>query len=475
MMKTAALAVLAGVVATTACDRFGQAMTSHTDTLARAAGHELTIDAVANMVATQRQIPAQSDVVDAIANLWVDHILLATAASQDSTLDNVDLDGIVDPFLDQEIVYRLRDEVIAVDTMIPDDELRALFMEQQPGLQIRARHILIQYPTNATPAQRDSVRSLAESLSSRARLGEDFAALARQHSQDDGSASQGGDLGLFAKGTMVPPFDEAAFSLEPGQVSDPVETAFGLHIIRVEERVATSFEDMKETFRGEVLNARNTEREGEYIEGLVAGLNIAVEEGAAQTARELADNPGMSLRGRAANRPLVRYEGGALTAGEFLATSRTWQPQLRSQLMTLGDEEMTQVLEGLTRNEVLVAEARKLGLEPTAAERDSARMQAQRSLQLAASAAGLTSIQPQQGETMRQAISRRVNGFLDALLRGEQNVVPLGQIGYSLRNQFGGEVFERNFPTAVAKIEELRQNAAPPAPPVPPDTTGTGN
>lgn len=473
MKRTAALAVLAGVLAMTACDRFGQAMTSHTDAVARAAGHELTVDAVANMVAPQRQIPAQSEVVDAIANLWVDHILLATAASRDSTLGNVDLEGIVDPFLDQEIVYRLRDQVIAVDTTISDADLLAAFQQQQPGLQVRARHILVQYPTNATPAQRDSVRQLAVSLASRARLGENFAELARQYSGDGGSAAQGGDLGVFAKGTMVPPFEEAAFSLEPGQVSDPVETTFGLHIIKVEERVEPSFEDMKETFRAQLLQTRNQEREGEYIENLVSGLGIKVEEGAAQTARELADNPSISLRGRAANRPLVTYEGGALTASEFLATARTWQPQLRSQLMTLGDEEMTQVLEGLTRNEVLVAEARKQGLEPSAAERDSARMQAQRSLQLAASAAGLTSIQPQQGETMNEAIARRVNGFLDALLRGEQNVVPLGQIGYSLRSQFGGEVFDRNFPAAVAKIEELRQSAPPPTPPpAPTDTTG---
>lgn len=78
---------------------------------------------------------------------------------------------------------------------------------------------------------------------------QDFAALAKQYSQD-GSAANGGDLGFFGKGTMVPEFEEAAFALQPGQVSDVVQSPFGYHIIKVEERLANNG-------KGEQIRARH--------------------------------------------------------------------------------------------------------------------------------------------------------------------------------------------------------------------------
>jgi parvulin-like peptidyl-prolyl isomerase len=98
---------------------------------------------------------------------------------------------------------------------------------------VRASHILLSLDAAANG---DSLKGVATRLAAEARRGRDFATLARQHSQDPGSASRGGDLGWFTKGRMVKEFEEATFRLRPGQVSDVVKTTYGYHIIKLHQR-----------------------------------------------------------------------------------------------------------------------------------------------------------------------------------------------------------------------------------------------
>ncbi len=149
----------------------------------------------------------------------------------------------------------------------------AIGQEQVPatGEQVHARHILLRvttpepsptplpegFPTPEptltptplpegaptplpTPAPRDDAATLALAQALRQRLvdGEDFAALAEEYSDDSGSAANGGDLGWFGRGVMVPAFEEAAFALAPDEISEPVATDFGYHIIQVLEKDA---------------------------------------------------------------------------------------------------------------------------------------------------------------------------------------------------------------------------------------------
>ena len=93
-----------------------------------------------------------------------------------------------------------------------------------PETELHARHILV--------ADEGTAKQVAE----RAKKGEDFLALSKEFSKDPGSAADGGDLGWFTKDKMVKEFSDAAFKLEPGQISDPVKSQFGWHIIKVEEK-----------------------------------------------------------------------------------------------------------------------------------------------------------------------------------------------------------------------------------------------
>jgi parvulin-like peptidyl-prolyl isomerase len=94
----------------------------------------------------------------------------------------------------------------------------------------------LSYPNQATAADSQGVQKLAQELLQRAREGEDFSELAKTYSEDPGSRERGGDLGFFGKGSMVKPFEEAAFGSQPGEIIGPVTSTFGLHIITIHER-----------------------------------------------------------------------------------------------------------------------------------------------------------------------------------------------------------------------------------------------
>jgi peptidyl-prolyl cis-trans isomerase C len=108
----------------------------------------------------------------------------------------------------------------------------------QQGERVKASHILIGVPEGADAAAKAEARKKAEQVLAEVKKGGDFAALAKQHSTDPGSAVNGGDLGYFTPGQMVGPFNDVAFSLATGATSDLVETQFGFHIIRVIDKQA---------------------------------------------------------------------------------------------------------------------------------------------------------------------------------------------------------------------------------------------
>jgi peptidyl-prolyl cis-trans isomerase C len=148
---------------------------------------------------------------------------------------------------------------------------------QQPE-SVRASHILIRLEPTATDAQKKEARAKADDLLKQIKAGGDFAALAKQHSQD-GSATQGGDLNFFAKGQMVPPFEQAAFALQPGQVSDVVETQFGYHIIKTTEKRPARLVPLAEVAQriGEFLTGQQQQEKTQaFINALRAKSKIEI-------------------------------------------------------------------------------------------------------------------------------------------------------------------------------------------------------
>ncbi len=134
--------------------------------------------------------------------------------------------------------------------IVPSDEdLQIQYDSQRSkydiGEQVRARHILLKMSPDATDEEKEARRKEAIDIRKRAVEGEDFGDLAKEFSEDS-TASAGGDLGFFARGVMTGAFEEASFALEPGAISDLVETQFGLHIIKLEEKIPARTKSLDE-------------------------------------------------------------------------------------------------------------------------------------------------------------------------------------------------------------------------------------
>jgi len=117
--------------------------------------------------------------------------------------------------------------------------------KMKPEVEVHARHILV------------DTKAEAEEIIKRLKNGEDFATLANEKSKD--TNAEGGDLGFFTRGQMLKPFEDAAFALEPGQISEPVKTQFGWHVIKVEEKrnqPLPTFDDVKEAIMGQLIQAK---------------------------------------------------------------------------------------------------------------------------------------------------------------------------------------------------------------------------
>ncbi|MEO8158656.1 MAG: SurA N-terminal domain-containing protein [Betaproteobacteria bacterium] len=127
---------------------------------------------------------------------------------------------------------------------VSDDEIKKFYQENlsryQTAEERRASHILIPAAASASPEEKAKARAQAEDLLKQVKANpKKFSELAAKFSKDPGSAEKGGDLGFFARGLMVKPFDEAAFAMKVGEIAGPVETQYGFHIIRLDEIKAT--------------------------------------------------------------------------------------------------------------------------------------------------------------------------------------------------------------------------------------------
>lgn len=280
-------------------------------------------------------------------------------------------------------------EVSEADAKQYYDENQGEFAQQE---QVHARHILIRSPEAADEQTKAEARQRAEAALTRIKEGADFATLATEVSEDS-SASNGGDLGFFRRGMMVPPFEEAAFSLQPGQTSNIVETQFGFHIIKVEERTEAGAPPFEET-RAQIEAKLRTQRAQDLVReranqghvdasgGKALGEIAAAHELEVKTAGPLAKTDQVGgISGTALSNAAVSVEavgvGPIVTVPDGAVLFRVVQklpshvPELaaiREQVEEAVRKDKASQLAKTTADEMLAA-AQEKGLRPVAEER----------------------------------------------------------------------------------------------------------
>lgn len=187
---------------------------------------------------------------------FADNIVHILVLSQEGTRRKIDETPSYQAqraFQNANLLAGLTFTLIGKEVSLDEATVRKYYEDhKQEFEQVRARHILVRMqgaPMPVKPGQKEltEAEALAKATELRKKIegGADFAALATAESDDTKSAEKGGDLGYFKRGQMVPSFDQAAFAMKPGDLSEPVKSQFGYHVIKVEAHDFKSFEEVR--------------------------------------------------------------------------------------------------------------------------------------------------------------------------------------------------------------------------------------
>lgn len=166
----------------------------------------------------------------------------------------------------KDLMYQKHREWFDENNEITDEEINDYFEEHKDELeQVDASHILVE--------DEETAKEVKQKLDD----GEDFSELAKEYSIDTANADNGGELGFFTKSTMAEEFSDAAFKLKVGEISDPVKTSYGYHIIKVNEK-----KDTADKLKDEITKNLNEQKYSDYLKELYDNANIVTEEGNSQ-------------------------------------------------------------------------------------------------------------------------------------------------------------------------------------------------
>jgi PPIC-type PPIASE domain len=431
MMKRISVAAVALALSLTACDKLKDAISAHSNVVAKAAGQELTTTQLASLMGNS-QAPLRKDVSKAVVDAWVDYHLAAKAAAENDTLN--------DPKLIDKAMWAAIDNVKArmwyekvSKEWHPADSATAEALYSN-GKVLAASHILLLtqgMPDSAKATVKKKIDALRKQVTSA-----NFADLAKKESQDPGSKLKGGSLGTFPRGAMVPQFEQALFALKPGEISPVIETQYGYHIIR---------RPLYSEVRSEIIQASHSiglqAAESTYLATLERTSQVKMKPATAATVRAVVDDPTAHESDKTV---LATSTIGDFTAADLARWVGTipMQAQLPQRIKSAPDSLLPMFVDNFVRNELVIHAADSAKMGPDKAQLTQIRSALPTSLVLAWS--GLT-IDPRILATKAKSKSDReklahqtVDNYIKNLLTQKAQYVDVTQpVQFALREKFG--------------------------------------
>jgi len=404
------LAILSATAfALAGCSNFRDVFSAHADVVARAAGQELTAARLAELLAPQKAVQLRREVISRVADLWVDYQLLAqSVVAGDSLTDTATVMAASWPAVMQRLANQLHDSLITAKATLTEHQVDSAY---NVGADRWLDHILVAVKQDTTPAVRAAKRRLAEGYLAQLHAGTPFARLAALKSDDKSTAVNGGSLGLVGRGVLVKPFEDAGWSLQPGQTSGLVETAFGYHIIR-----RPPLDEVRDSFRIRLREIDIGRRDSLFLDSLANKSGIKVRGSAAATVRSTVND----LRSaKKSGRVLATYHGGTLTASMMARWLQAFPAQTRGMVLQADDSTLREFVKSIARNEVLLLMVREHHLSLTPAERDTVVTKFRTDIAQLKDALGLTpeslAADTVGHRTRAEAVARRVDAYFTAI------------------------------------------------------------
>jgi hypothetical protein len=459
-MRFRSIAVVAvACTAVAACSGLKDALTAHVDVVARAASQELSVNRLGDLIGNAKiQVPVTKDNAAIVADLWTGYEQIGYAAAHNDSLnDKKAIDAAFAPLINQQKLNHYMD---SLSQTFKVDSASETTYNQAAGGMLAARHILIGYknpgvPPNAT--EKDSLRKRAQEIRAQVTAA-NFAEMAKKYSTDPTAQQNSGNLGIFPAGQMIAPFYDATMALKPGEISQPVETQFGFHIIQ-----RMPYADVAKEYAAQYAPMAKHIADSTFLNGLETSSNVQVKDNAPATIKDVAKEP---AKHRSDKGTLATFKGGELTIADFL----NWidavppQQQILQRIPQAPDSELKPFVKQVAMQQLLLKQAQDAKIDIPAEMRTNlyssvGQLVLQVWQTLGVDPKMLADSAKNNAERERLAAAR-VDAYLDRMMSGQAQVLnvppPLKKM---LDAKYESSVNQQGIDRSVERAQKLRASA----------------
>lgn len=444
------------------------AFTSRVDVVASVGPYELGVDRLAEVMAAAKGLPLQRPVVEGIAQLWVDYTIFADRmVAGDSLLDSGYVGAGMWAEIQQEIADQYHDQLVSGLVNLDSSGLDSVYAGG--GYRAIEQYVFSLKP-DAIPMIRGATRKSAEDTRSMLVKGTLSWKKLLATKEDPGTANAELPLTLIARGEQPPAIENAAFALAPGEFSQVVEAADGYHILR-----RPPLAEIRDRFRTEVQHRIEDDFDRAFLAGLPSRWDVTVRQGIGPVVRRLGQDP---LRAKASGEVLGTYRGGKFRVSDLAKWLQAMPMNVRQQLATASDSQVTQLVSSVMRNAVLLREARDSGITTTPEFRAEMADQLRRRTALVSALLGfpvdtLPALRGLSAAERQKLVQGRVLAYLDAIAHESkrlQTVPPF--LADTLRAEADWHLIPAGVDRVLDRARQLRAalNAQPQLAPQAPDT-----